>query len=491
MARILGIDIDGESLRAAVVRTALRRVELERVMEIPLAQAPGTPGRRVELTEAVRGLLGSLEGPPDAVMASLPGEVASLRTVALPASAGKRIAEILPFELETLLPFEPKDAVIDHQSVDAREGQLRVLTAAVPHERVRLALAELADLGLDPRELAVGAAAFDALPVLVPDLATGGPTLIVEFALEHTDLCLIENGRCSLARTISLGVRALPRAAEELAREIQRTLAGHRASGGAPPTRAVLCGVGADASTAAPWFARAVGCPTERAALPRPPGSETEPGPRFGRAVALAARGAHGARRINLRKGEFAASRGAMRLADHIQLAAACVVVVVMSATFSLKAQQSLLVDERTALRAQLSGITTEVFGSPSTGPAEVATLVQSREAADPLPRFDAFDALAAISAAVPEHVTHEIRRLRIDLADEKREGTVELQGTINSIQDRDAIIAELAKHECIKDIEPGRVTPAGTQYNYQIEATLRCPGDEPAQKSKRRGGEP
>lgn len=491
MARILGIDIDSESLRAAVVRTALRRVELERVLQIPLTQRPGSPGRLVELTEAVRGLFAALGTPPDTIVAAMPGDIASLRTVELPASAAKRVAEILPFELETLLPFEPTDAVIDHQPLDARDaGQVRVLAAAVPRERVRAALAELAAVGLDPRELAVGAAALDALPVLMPELAREDGVLLVELASERTDLCLLERGRCVLTRTISLGSHALPRAAEELAKEIQRTLAGHLAAGGTAPARALLCGVGADSRGATAWFAHALACPVERLALPVPQGAEA-PAPVFARAVALAARAVHGGRRINLRKGDFAPSRGAMRLADHLQLAVTCVVVIVMSATFSLKSRQSLLADERAALRAQLSTITTEVFGSASTDPAQVQTLVQNRESGDPLPRFDAFDALAAVSAAVPPDVTHEIRRLRIDLADEKREGTLELQGTVRTIQDRDRVIAELTKHECIKDIQPRNATPSGDQYNYTLEATLRCPGQEAPGKTKKRGGEP
>lgn len=490
MARILGIDIDGDSLRAAVVRTALRRVELERVLQVPLTQRAGSPGRLVELTEAARGLLAALGTPPDTIIAAMPGDIASLRTVELPASAAKRVAEILPFELETLLPFEPTDAVIDHQPIDLREGHVRVLAAAVPRERVRTALAELANIGLDPRELAVGAAALDALPVLMPDLAREDGVLLVELALDRTDVCLLERGRCVLTRTISLGAHALPRAAEELAHELQRTLAGHRAAGGTSPTRALLCGVGAQSAGAVAWFAHTLACPVELLALPAPQGADA-PAPVFARAVALAARGAHGGRHLNLRKGEFAPSRGAMRLTDHLQLAVTCVVVIVMSATFSLKARQSLLADERAALRAQLSTITSEVFGSASTDPAQVETLVQNRESGDPLPRFDAFDALGAISAAVPPEVSHEIRRLRIDLADEKREGTIELQGTLKTIQDRDAIIAELAKHECIKDIQPRKVTPSGDQYNYTIEATLRCPGGELAGKTKKRGGEP
>src|SRR5215813_10577437 len=112
MARFLGIDLGTTTLRAALVRSALRRVEVERYIEIPLVEDPGTPGRLPELAEAGRNLLLALPSSPDVIVAAISGKETSLRTVELPLAARKRIAEILPFELEGVLPYDPGDAVI-------------------------------------------------------------------------------------------------------------------------------------------------------------------------------------------------------------------------------------------------------------------------------------------------------------------------------------------------------------------------------------------
>ena len=54
------------------------------------------------------------------------------------------------------------------------------------------------------------------------------------------------------------------------------------------------------------------------------------------------------------------------------------------------------------------------------------------------MPRLTpAFDALAAVSAAVDPAVHHEVRRLRIDVADEKQKGQVELQGSLGRLEER------------------------------------------------------
>src|SRR5262245_23208965 len=115
MARLLGIDIGADAIRGVVLRGSMRRLEVERYLEILLAESEGSPRRLPELSEAGRGLLAAVGSTPDTIVASIAGEEASLRNVELPAAARKRIAEILPFELEALLPFEPRDAVIDFQ----------------------------------------------------------------------------------------------------------------------------------------------------------------------------------------------------------------------------------------------------------------------------------------------------------------------------------------------------------------------------------------
>src|SRR5687768_17018625 len=115
MARLLGIEIGPTALRGVLLRSSMRKVEVERYLEIPLAEAEDSPGRAPELAEAGANLLRAAGGAPDTIIAAIAGEEASLRTVELPAAARKRIAEILPFELEALLPFEPRDAAIDFQ----------------------------------------------------------------------------------------------------------------------------------------------------------------------------------------------------------------------------------------------------------------------------------------------------------------------------------------------------------------------------------------
>ena len=152
-----------------------------------------------------------------------------------------------------------------------------------------------------------------------------------------------------------------------------------------------------------------------------------------------------------------------------------------MTVMFSLKARQALLADEQQALRTELATRDQERLRRDDQRPGAGRSAREEPESlTDPLPRFDAYDALAAVSAAIAPEITHEVRRLMLEVADEKREGRMELQGALDSLSQRDQIVSQLGNHPCFHEIELGKTTPVANQnrINYQIEAVLQCPGE-------------
>jgi general secretion pathway protein L len=195
-------------------------------------------------------------------------------------------------------------------------------------------------------------------------------------------------------------------------------------------------------------------------------------------------------KRINLRSGEFASTRHRSDMASQLNLLAMCAVAALLCLVFALKGRQSILLDEQNELTKQLGETTQNVFGKRETNTERVQSLLKSPPNDNPLPRFDAYDALAAISDAVetaPDKLVHEVRHVRIDLAEDKKEGKVELQGLLASIEQRDEIVSQLESHGCFRDIQRGKTSPGrtGDQVSYQIEAKVQCPGEATAKKRK------
>lgn len=481
MARILGLDIAETVVRGTLVTSTLRQSQVTRYLQTPIEPSESPQGRADALRAAVGELIDELGQPPDTTVACLDGREASLRVVELPAGAAKRVAEVLPFELEAMLPFPIEDAIVDHQPVGRDATTLRVLATAVPRARVAEHLAELQDAGIDPRQLAVGAAGLDGLASILPVFEEPGPHLIVELDETSTDVCVMEGPRCQLARTLSGGledVRSGRRAALET--QLRHTLATHRASGGTSPTQTLLAGEAAAFPQAVEWLRNVVQTDTRVVPLPPAPGADDALRPRFARSAALAGRIVGRGKHIDLRKEEFAVKRtmGAMR--RHAALIAVCAGVVFASFIFSVAARWSVLGDEQDVLSAQLSTVTKELFTTPTTDPARAREILEGEAGpADPLPRFDGYDALEGVSERIPDQITHDTRRLQIDYDDEEREGRIELQGTVASVSERDRIASSLAEHPCFTELEKGRTTPGpGNQgLNYQLELTIRCAG--------------
>ncbi len=575
MARILGIDIDGDDVRGVLARTSSRKVEVlqyvgarvEAPGPLPDGSAPGLDARDDALAAAVQQVVTQLSPPPELVVAALDGQEASLRVVELPigVAKAKKVAETLPGQLDDLLPFDAVDSVVDHQPVDQDATTFRVLATAVPKERVAGRLAELATAGIDPKELAVGAAALDGLRHVIPELASAEIILVVEVDGTRTEVCVLEAGACTFARTLSGGAEVLDAggaSAAQLTMSLRRSIGAYRASGRAPIARVFAAGVGTP-KTVLPWLEEVTGVvatPLPMPALPLPApyagarvslppattreaGSALEPmaglaetleGPDSGgdvplaalaldempraprlelagpgeqpdetgsedevpsqnalaalpwaRALALAGRMANKGKRLDLRQGEFASTQSLGWVRDHARLVAAAAAAVLLSFAFATYARWSTLSDEREELRAQLGEVTEAVFDVRTDSPSRAKELLEGgASAADPLPRFTAFDALEAISAAVSAEVTHDTRRMTVEVDDVAREGRFEIQGVVASIAERDQIVAALEAHECFQEVDKGPTSNAGDdKLNYRLEVTIGCPGDAPAEE--------
>ncbi|MCS6797107.1 MAG: pilus assembly protein PilM [Myxococcota bacterium] len=515
MARVLGIDVGEARLRAALVRTTLRRAELLACLEVPIAPASGSlnaatsagvaqpsdsprpsapSGGDDSLREAVRALAPLARPAPQAVVVHLPGVDVSLRAVELPAAATRRVAEVLPHELEGVLPFDPEQAVLAFQPVQITGKTVRLLAAAALRERVAARIARLKAGGLEPREMAAGAAALDGLVALVPELASGGPWLLLDVEPDHTDVCVLQGGRTAFARTLSAGMVHARDGSLEVA--LRQTLAAWLAAGGDPPARALLCGDAADDPHAPGWLAARLGCDVEPLALPPVAGTDGAPA-RFARAVALAARVARAGPRIDLLQGEFAPRVARSLVREHGRRIAIGATVVMACFGLSVWARHAVVSAEHETLRARLGEVTERVFGERVTDPARARELLRrGPRQTDPLPRFDAFDALAAISEVFPADVGHDVRRLTIELEDEGPGGRVDLHGTLASVAERDRVAEALEGHPCFERVEKGptRPGPGGQGLNYELQAIIACPGETRAPATKtgsrvRRGG--
>ena len=129
--------------------------------------------------------------------------------------------------------------------------------------------------------------------------------------------------------------------------------------------------------------------------------------------------------------------------------------------------------------------------------PGSVAYPLRAIQSSGPLPPYDAFRTLAAISAAVPTGVLHDTRKLEIQLDELGQTGKFQIDGKLPDLTARDQIAEALEANECFQELERGKTSsaPGEDRKTYMLEGLVACPGSIPQGKGKakaaKRGGRP
>ena len=491
MSRLLGIDADKNVVRTVLIRTAYRKVFLEALGEVAVADA----GSQMEAIRAAAGLT-----KPDGAAIAISGEQSFYRRLDLPAAAQKEVDNILGFELEATVPFEMDDAVYDYRVLKREPGSATIpVFAAVARTgdvRERISIVREA-IGIEPERVSTGPLSFANLEAVMPELtkpagtpaaAAEGPILILDVEYNSSDMLIISGGEPVFARTLSRGTAGLPGSAPLLARELRQTIAAWRNLGGGPPVGMYLIGGGASVQGAELFLSTEVGLSILPLPQPRLEGVTPEQAaalPRFAKALALSLGLAGRARGLNLRRGALEAERSYPFLREKVPLLAGLGTVIALSFGFSVVAEMRSLDAEREALLTGLTAASRDVLGEETSDPERAREILEHGPGAedDPLPRVDAFDVMVQLSKAVPKEVVHDV--LELDVS----RGHATIQGVVPSVADAQVIADNLKEHRCLRDVKVGRFSQfTEGKQKYTLEMDLRC---EDKKKKPKAGAEP
>ena len=487
MSLVLGLEVTPRVVRAAFLRTTLRGSEMERYAEAPLPYSPKSESEQSLLEAAVAQVLREGTRAPDRIIASLSGDAASLRLIELPAGVEKKVAEVLPGELGALLPFDVEEAVVDYQVVGRDDTTIQLMAVAAPRQTVANRLRELQAAGADPRELAVGAAAFDGLGALLGESLADKTVLVIDVGPTSTDFAVLTNGRCTFARTVSGGMDLVESGRRgQLGAALQHSFASYKAQRSDAPSLILLSGETAPMESARQWLTEQLGIECGVAPLPPAPGADEEMRPKFTKAAALAARAISRGRQIDLRQGEFASAAAASQIRKHLRLIAVCSAAVILAFSVSLLARYRVARAEHEGLTARLTEVSQDLLIEEAHSALHARELLTAgARIDDPLPRFDAYDVLEGISVSIPADIQHDTRRLLIEIDDEGDNGRFEIQGTVGSIAERDRLVDGLKAHPCFAEVEKGSISTAvADRKDYKLVVRVRC-DDTPSKTRK------
>jgi general secretion pathway protein L len=522
---ILGVDLGAHSLKVAEVETGFRQLRFVAFHERELPNEGGTYLDRA--AEALRELVREKSLHDATVYAALPGDQLSLRLLALPFSDPRKIEQVIGFELESQILAPIDEVVHEHKVVGQSGAGSRVLAAAARKDDVRAQLGRLAESGIEARELFASPLVYDALADRFL-AGQAGAVAICDIGAEHTNVCVLREGKLLMARTISHGgghvtralakVFRLPEADAErakpqeafaphaglgqlspsqsrmadavrtalmpLVRELRQTFALARAETGEAVLEVMLCGGGSRLTGLSEHLQEELEVVCAPLVMGNPEGFEDLPEDpsALPLALAIALAGATGRREIDFRRGEFAYKADFSFLRAKASYLAACVLAVLATAAFDAYASLHQLRRDEAALDMRLKTESAELFGEAVGDPEAVSKRIKQGIKMDelPVPQETAYDLLDDISRAVPEGTKVKLDITDLDI---KAKKTL-IKGTADSGSAVDDIAAALSKVKCFESekgdsVVKGSVTNVAGQQElkqFTLTITSKCP---------------
>jgi general secretion pathway protein L len=216
IAECVGLDIGQTAMKAVRFRRRLTGRESVEYFHQPIPY-----GRREQMEPAHRaamlrnflwqhGLYSSGE-----IVTALPCQDVFVRTLSFPFRDASKLAQVVPFEMENLIPMSLEEVTVGSLLLPARESlegttkikESEVLVTAAPKEKIAEHMQFMASADLNPSAITIdGMALFSVSQFLKEEGAqVPGDMAIIDVGASKTTLCLVHNGRPVLLRTVLWG----------------------------------------------------------------------------------------------------------------------------------------------------------------------------------------------------------------------------------------------------------------------------------------------
>ncbi len=477
--RIMALEIDGDSVRAAVAERAWNSFGL-----IGLFEDQRAAGEE-DLSTALVRLVASA-GKPDIVVSALPGEFVAKRLLELPFKDRRRLNQVVPFALEEHLPFPVDDAIVAFARLGQEGDQTRVMAAYASRVHIQEHLELLAQAGLDPKTVTLSALAL-ALLMARSRNGHGGSHLIVN--VDHTSATLVlldAAGSPQAMRTVATpgpgrgSTTALPTApGAAILNSVRQMMLAHQIE--TEEAELVLTGSGAAAPRVRTQIAEALAVKIRAAEdfdFGKPFGGVPADAARFGGCLAMLTSEMpdHPIELLNFRQGDFAfhgrtGDLGPFRLT--IALATGLLLLVVINFVVGL----SLDLRRLGAINAEVAAAAAPALGDGVAGSEAreklsreiVAMRKQLKLLGENGGHGTPLNILLALSNALRRGLPVEMTDVTID------EGTLKVMGKANSFTTIDQVKLALKRYGYFDDLQVtnAKAGPDG-KVDFQLSAVAR-----------------
>ena len=204
--RIVGIDITKTHIHASLVIASGNSVSINKYVSESLNGEQQTHEERVIATlPKVMAALGTAHR----IHTALPSSVVVFKELRLPFMTHDKIEMVINFEVEPLLPFPAKDALIDFiiTSINKEEKSAQVLVAVVQKRHLLEHLSLFEQAGCNPDIVTVDMFALYGLYSQIPSYQLlSGSVALIDMSMNTTSIVIVQTNQLRIVRTLPYGM---------------------------------------------------------------------------------------------------------------------------------------------------------------------------------------------------------------------------------------------------------------------------------------------
>jgi len=152
--RIIGIDVGSYSVKVALVERSFKSFEFVEFYERPI-QYNEMLSPEESISIAIQGLMDDHNLAWDLSSCGFPSQKVTSRLVTFPFGSRKKIDQTIELEIETYIPFDIENMILDYSVVWQTKDASRVLVIYVQKGDLVKELTTLGNVGVDPRYVCV------------------------------------------------------------------------------------------------------------------------------------------------------------------------------------------------------------------------------------------------------------------------------------------------------------------------------------------------
>jgi hypothetical protein len=480
--KILGIDIRNETVTAVLLHSSLREHRVEDFIHLPFS-GPDDPER--SLSSALQTLAEKMDLTGSDYVVAIPANQFIFRNLQIPFSNAKKIRMVLPFELETTLPYATEELVIDFHTLNGATAgdETELIAAAIENSKLTPYLDALASIEADPEKLTLS-----GLPTALSLANQADPEedqLFIEIEDTYGILFILTGGRLQLIRSFPLPP-AGPSKAPQLCAQIQQTLAAFLESSemNFEPIEVVASGIGLDETKFIPDLSRALDIPVKTASIADRLGipiESKEKSPwipaQMDNALALALMEVEGYDSLNFHKGQFAAQKFLSKHKGPLIKTGILAAAVLVLFFFNLMMEAYTLNKHLGRINSQMAQVFKTTFPAVKTirYPYQEmqAKIRETRKTVafedEAGPHIRSIDILNSISEKIPGNITVNLTRLVIQPDNVIISGTTD---TYNSVDDIKSRLEQIQHFEKVT-ISSSNIDRSGNEVRFMLKLDL------------------